>query len=95
MEGALKAIPDDYRIFFTNPEGRDSYPVAGFTWILVYGDQPDAAKGRALVEFLWWAMHDGQKYAPTLLYAALPKSLVQRIEGTLKTVTSQGKVVMP
>ncbi len=95
MEGALKSIPPDYRIFFTDPDGRDGYPIGGFTWILIYGDQPDQAKGKALVDFLWWATHDGQKYAPTLLYAPLPKSLVQRVEGTLKTVTAQGKAMLP
>lgn len=95
MEGALRSIPEDYRIYFTDPEGRDVYPVAGFTWILIYGDQPDPAKGKALVEFLWWTTHEGQKYAPALLYATLPKSLVQRIEKTLRTVTSQGTAVMP
>jgi len=95
MEGALASIPDDYRVFFTNPDGKDAYPVAGFTWILIYKDQPDAVKGKALVEFLWWATHDGQKYAPTLLYAGLPKSLVTRIERTLRTVTSKGAAVMP
>jgi phosphate transport system substrate-binding protein len=95
MEGALKNIPEDYRVFFTNPEGRDVYPVAGFTWILIQGDQGDPAKGRALVEFLWWATHDGQKYAPTLLYAPLPKSLIGRIERTLKSVTIKGTPVLP
>ncbi len=95
MEGALASIPGDYRVFFTNPDGKDAYPVAGFTWILVYGDQPDPVKGKALVDFLWWATHDGQKYAPTLLYAPLPKSLVARLEQTLKTVTSKGTAVMP
>ncbi len=95
MEGALKTIPEDYRVFFTNPDGRDVYPVAGFTWILIYGEQPDPVKGKALVDFLWWAVHDGQKYAPTLLYAPLPKSLVSRVGGTLRTVTSRGTPVMP
>jgi len=94
MEGALRTIPADYRIFFTNPDGRDVYPIAGFTWILIYGEQPDAAKGKALVEFLWWATHEGQRYAPTLLYAPLPKSLVTRIEGTLKGVTAAGKPLL-
>jgi phosphate transport system substrate-binding protein len=94
MEGALTSIPEDYRVFFTDPDGRDAYPVAGFTWILVYGDQRDAAKGKALVEFLWWATHEGQRYAPALLYASLPKSLVARIEATLKSVTVQGKAVL-
>ena len=95
MEGALASIPADYRVFFTNPDGKDAYPIAGFTWILVYGDQADPVKGKALVEFLWWATHEGQKYAPTLLYAPLPKSLVTRIEQTLRTVTSRGTPVLP
>lgn len=94
MEGALASIPDDYRVFFTNPEGRDVYPVAGFTWILLSGDQPDPVKGRALVEFLWWATHEGQRYAPTLLYAPLPKSLVARVEVTLRSVTSRGTALL-
>ncbi|HEU5298519.1 MAG TPA: phosphate ABC transporter substrate-binding protein PstS [bacterium] len=95
MEGALANIPDDYRVFFTNPEGKDVYPIGGFTWILIYADQADPVKGKALVEFLWWAVHDGQKYAPTLLYAPLPKSLVARVERTLKSVTARGAPVMP
>jgi len=95
MEGALPTIPKDYRAFITNPEGRDAYPIAGFTYLLIYGEQPDPVKGKALVEFLWWAIHDGQKYAPPLLYAPLPKSLVQRLEKTLRTVTSGGKPLLP
>ncbi len=95
VDGALASIPQDYRVFFTNPDGKDAYPIAGFTWILIYGEQPDPVKGKALVSFLWWATHDGQKYAPTLLYAPLPKSLVGRIEKTLKTVTAQGAALLP
>ncbi len=95
MEGALKNIPEDYRVFFTNPEGKDVYPISGFTWVLLYGDQADPVKGKALVEFLWWATHDGQKYAPTLLYASLPKSLVARVERTLKSVTAKGTPLLP
>ncbi len=94
MEGALPSIPADYRVFFTDPSGRDAYPIAGFTWILIYGEQRDPVKGKALVEFLWWATHEGQKYAPTLLYAPLPKSLVTRIERTLTSVTTGGKPLL-
>lgn len=95
VDGALAAIPQDYRVFFTNPDGKDAYPIAGFTWLLIYGDQSDPVKGKALVEYVWWSVHDGQKYAPTLLYAALPKSLVTRIEQTLKTVKAQGAAILP
>jgi phosphate transport system substrate-binding protein len=95
MDGALKNIPDDFRVFFTNPDGKDAYPVAGFTWILINAEQADAVKGKALTEFLWWAIHDGQKYAPTLLYAPLPKTLVTRVERTLKSVTYRGQPILP
>lgn len=95
MDGALKNIPDDFRVFFTNPDGKDAYPVAGFTWILINAEQADAVKGKALTEFLWWAIHDGQKYAPTLLYAPLPKSLVTRVERSLKSVTYRGQPILP
>lgn len=95
MEGALRTVPEDYRVFFTDPEGRDVYPIAGFTWILIYGEQPDPVKGKALVDFLRWAVRDGQKYAPPLLYAPLPKPLAARVEATLRTVTAQGRVLLP
>jgi phosphate transport system substrate-binding protein len=49
----------------------------------VYRDQTNEAKGKALVKFLWWATHDGQKYAGTLLYAPLPAPVVKQIEATV------------
>lgn len=91
VEGALGAIPADLRVFITNPDGAQAYPIAGFTWILIRGEQPDQRKGKALVDFLWWAIHEGQQYAPPLGYAPLPPALVQRIEQALKSVTANGK----
>ncbi len=55
-------MPADFRVSLTNPPGDDAYPIASFTWLLVYKDQPNEAKGKTLVKFLWWAIHDGQKY---------------------------------
>src|SRR5436853_3143435 len=43
-----------------------------------YKDQKDAAKGKALVDFLWWGIHDGEKYASALQYAPLPSEIVKR-----------------
>lgn len=94
MAGAVPSMPADYRVFFTDPPGRDVYPIAGFTWILIYGEQPDPVKGKALVEFLWWAAHEGQRYAPPLLYAPLAPQLVRRVEGTLQSVTSGGQPLL-
>ena len=92
---AAKAeIPDDYRVSITDAPGNDAYPISGFTWLLVYKEQTDPAKGDALVHFLWWALHDGQKDAPALDYGPLPAPLVKKVEGTLKSITVQGKPVL-
>jgi phosphate transport system substrate-binding protein len=92
---AAKAeMPDDYRVSITNQPGKDAWPISTFTYLLVYKDMPDAAKGEALLHFLWWAEHDGQKLAPALEYAPLPKPVVTKVEDTLRKLTVQGKPVL-
>lgn len=85
-EGSLKKIPDDFRVSFTNAPGEGSYPICGFTWILVYPHISDPAKGKAIVDFLNWAMTDGQKTAPSLNYAPLPDALVAKIKDEIATI---------
>jgi len=92
---AAKAeIPDDYRVSITDAPGKDAYPISAFTYLLVYKDQTDSAKGQALVHFLWWSIHDGQKMAGALDYAPLPAPLVKKVESTLQSITVQGKAVL-
>ena len=72
-------IPDDFRFSMTNAPGNDAYPIAGATWLLVYEQQKDAAKGKKLVEFLKWALTKGEGMAKDLNYAPLPGDLQQRV----------------
>ena len=72
-------IPDDFRFSMTNAPGKDAYPIAGATWLLVYQQQKDANKGKKLVEFLKWAMTKGEPMAKDLDYAPLPDSVQQRV----------------
>jgi len=76
---ATAEIPDDFRFSMTNAPGKEAYPIAGATWLLVYQQQKDAAKGKKLVEFLKWAAKDGEKMAKDLQYAPLPDTLQQRV----------------
>src|SRR5437016_2667064 len=76
---ATAEIPDDFRFSMTNAPGKDAYPIAGATWLLVYEQQKDAAKGKKLVEFLKWSLTDGEKMAKDLQYAPLPESVQQRV----------------
>jgi phosphate transport system substrate-binding protein len=76
---ATAQIPDDFRFSMTNAPGKDAYPIAGATWLLVYEQQKDAMKGKKLVEFLKWATKDGEKMARDLQYAPLPENLQERV----------------
>jgi len=76
---ATAQIPDDFRFSMTNAPGKDAYPIAGATWLLVYEQQEDPMKGKKLVEFLKWAMKDGEKMARDLQYAPLPENVQERV----------------
>jgi phosphate transport system substrate-binding protein len=75
---ATAEIPDDFRFSMVNPPGAQAYPISGTTWLLVYAEQKDHAKGEKLVQFLKWAYSDGEKLAPGLDYAPLPDALIKR-----------------
>ena len=90
----MKNPAEDLRISITNCEGYAAYPISSFTWILLYKDQADAAKGKALVDFLWWATHDGQSMGPPMHYAPLPKEFAPMVEAKLKSVTAGGQAVL-
>ena len=76
---ATAEIPDDFRFSMTNAPGENSYPIAGATWLLVYEQQKDPAKGKKLVEFLKWALAKGEGMAKELNYAPLPDNVQQRV----------------
>jgi phosphate transport system substrate-binding protein len=84
-------MPDDFRVSITDAPGDNSYPIAAFTWILVYEKQKDRNKGAALANFLWWAARDGQKFGAVLHYAPLPGAVVEKVQAKLKALTCDGK----
>jgi phosphate transport system substrate-binding protein len=75
-EEAADTMPADFRISITNPPGRDAYPISSFTWLLLYDDPPDKAAARTMVDFMRWALSDGQTLARDLGYAPLPRQVV-------------------
>ena len=88
---SLPDLPADLRFSITDQPGAQAYPIAGSTWVLLYKNQADAEQGKLVAAFINWAITDGQKYSTELDYAALPKSLVQKSEAALRTVTCGGK----
>jgi phosphate transport system substrate-binding protein len=92
--GAAQNIPEDYRIMIVDQPGDNAYPISGFTWLLIYAQQSDLAKGRALLELLQWALTDGENMVSRLLYAPLPANVQDMVQKTLKTVTYQGQPIL-
>jgi phosphate transport system substrate-binding protein len=74
---AARAMPKDFRVSITNPRGKNVYPISSFTWLLVRDAPGDKQRAKMLGDFIKWALTDGQKYAPELGYAPLPKQVVQ------------------
>jgi phosphate transport system substrate-binding protein len=82
-------MPTDFRVSITNPPGKDAYPVASFTWLLFYESPKNKAQAKTMVDFMKWALADGQKFAPDLGYAPLPATVVQMEMESLKKIKLQ------
>jgi len=87
-------LPDDMKVLLTDSENPNAYPIVGFTWILAYQNQPDKGKGQALVYYLWWSIHDGQKFTTDLLYAPLSAEAAQKAEAEIKSITYQEQALL-
>ncbi|MBV9177288.1 MAG: phosphate ABC transporter substrate-binding protein PstS [Nitrososphaeraceae archaeon] len=79
-----------------NSPGKNAYPIASFTYLLLYKDMSnnpnmDQTKAKSLVDFISWAITDGQKFAPKLGYVLLPPEVVKHNQDTLKSLTFKGK----
>lgn len=93
--GAMAEIdPDtDFRVSITNPAGAEAYPVSSFTWLLLRTAYEDAARARALVNFVWWAVTEGEQDAPDLGYAPIPAQMTPWIADRLQSITADGQRV--
>jgi phosphate transport system substrate-binding protein len=87
-------LPDDMKVMITNSSNPDAYPICGFTWILAYVNQKDQAKGLALVNVLWWCIHDGQAYGVADDYAPLSSAAVAKAENEIRSIEYNGQPLL-
>jgi phosphate transport system substrate-binding protein len=84
----------DFRVSITNAPGADAYPISSFTWLLIRPDIKDAAKGKAIKDFLSWMLTpDAQKMAAELHYGPLPAPVVALVQARLPTLKAGGKAI--
>lgn len=89
----VEQMPDDLRIQITDTTAKNGYPISSYTYILVYKDQTNAASGKVLADFLWWALHDGSAFVEDLHYVALPAGVLSKVETKINSMTGGGKVL--
>jgi len=83
---SMKSIPADFRVSITNAPGKDAYPIASFTWLLIPADWKDKTKEKVIVDFLNWMLDQGQTMTADLNYAPLPDGVKQKEREAIKTI---------
>ena len=93
---AAKQFPDvtPQQFSIVNAPGKDSAPITGYSWLMLYKAEADKTKGTALVDLLDWLVTDGQQYGSNTHYAKLPSIMVKNDINALKTVTSGGSALL-
>ena len=82
--GASLGPETDFRVSITNPSGRESYPIASFTWLLIRKQESDSAKGRLIRNFVQWMLRpEAQRMAADLHYAPLPLPVIELLQKRL------------
>ena len=83
---SAKSMPADFRVSITNAPGKDAYPIASFTWLLVPTDWKDKTKEKVMVDFLGWMLTEGQTMVSQLDYAPLPDPVKEKEREAIKTI---------
>ncbi|MBS1661960.1 MAG: phosphate ABC transporter substrate-binding protein PstS [Bacteroidetes bacterium] len=91
-------IPADSKISLTNTDAADGYPIASFSWVIIYKEQKynnrSLDRATKLVKLLSWMIHDGQQYSSALTYAPLSAAAVSTGDAILKQATYDGKPIL-
>jgi phosphate transport system substrate-binding protein len=88
---SARSMPTDLRTSMVDLEGDLAYPITAFSYMLIPREVDDPARGLALARFAWWAIHQGQSFAPFLAYATLPPDVVAKASARLKEMESGGQ----
>ena len=83
---ATAKMPADFRVSITNAPGKNAYPIASFTWLLVPVQSKDAVKGKVLKDFLSWMLDKGEPMTAQLTYAPLPTAVSKMVRAEIQQI---------
>ncbi|MBE3577856.1 MAG: phosphate ABC transporter substrate-binding protein PstS [Limnochordales bacterium] len=86
LAGMAEEMPADFRMMTVNSPAPDAYPIVGLTWLLVYQQQEDGEKGKALVDVLEWVLQHGDEIAESLDYVPLPGDLEAKVLERVRSI---------
>jgi len=87
-------MPASLQVSLAAAPSETAYPLTAYTYLLLYENVTDARRGEALARFVWWTVHDGQRFVRALDYAPLPATVVTQVEASLKRLHAGGKPVL-
>lgn len=85
-------LPENLRASITDPEGKDSYPIVTYTWILAYKKYADPAKAKAVEAMIEYGLTEGQKVAPQLGYVPLPQNVLKKVAAAADAISPDYKI---
>jgi phosphate transport system substrate-binding protein len=74
------AKADHFGVMLTDQPGKDTWPIVGASFILLYKNQADAAKAKAVLKFFDWCYRSGAEYAGKLDYIPIPEKVYSLVE---------------
>jgi len=91
-------LPEDTRTLIIDTSASQGYPISAFTWLIFYKEQHyngrDLKCAQALTKFLWWIIHEGQKYNNKMDYGSLSSQAIHKAENIIRRMTFDGKPLM-
>jgi len=96
MSAAANAVevPEELVASLANADGEAAYPITSYSYLLVYEDAKDAVKGEALAKYIWWGLHEGQRFSKALDYAPIPTKVLSKVEARLRELRSGDKKLL-
>jgi phosphate transport system substrate-binding protein len=95
---ARVSLPADTRTLIINTPASRGYPISAFTWLIFYKEQSyynrTLKRAQTLARYLWWAIHDGQRYNNKNIYGTLPPEAIQKAENIIRSMVFNGKPVV-
>jgi phosphate transport system substrate-binding protein len=83
---ATAQFPEDLIAWVPDPDAKDAYPIATYTWLICYKQYHDKGKFKVLQDLLTYCLADGQKESEALGYIPLPAAVADKAKAAIQNI---------